>query len=140
MTKPIGYEALCNALLDGGVTSKQIIKHRFLLQAIAAQARTLPTAVRTDLRSWRFELDFQKRSMRLELDNLSSTATLIQRQSGDADGRTIYYGPMRASFTTISDPLLWLYPLEFTRFERLRIWLEQKWIALKVWCGKIRNR
>jgi hypothetical protein len=138
MTKPIGYEALCNALLDGGVTSKQIIKHRFLLQAIAAQARTLPVQVITDTSTWGFDLVWKDKTWGIALDNLSTKTSMhrvIRAQSSFT-----FSADRRAAVSNISDEMLWLYPLEFTRFERLRIWLEQKWIALKVWCGKIRNR
>lgn len=135
--RPVGYEAFCGELVGHGVTSGVVIKHRFCLQAIAAQSRSLPVEIDHDQLRLKFTLESAsgsgKRRIECEFSSLSGRSTaVLAHLPPDATGWA-RSAPQRLSLITAPAAMLWLFPIEddFTAWERFQVWVEGLWIKGK---------
>lgn len=140
---PIGYFPLCQLMLDAGVHSKHIIRHRFVIQAIAAGLYTEPLDIIPDVIGSKSTPGFtltlvghKKRGVTRTAEcwfaNMSGSASVTTSTVAD-DGVRTYSMPARLSMFLVPNLMLALFPVEddFTWTERLRIWMERKWMAIR---------
>lgn len=137
--QPITYLGLCETLLNAGVDAQAIIKHRFVLQAIGASAYTPPTEIDYNAGRFTFHLTNGDRSQVFEFSRLS-TAAKVWRVVAMGDATFKSSTPTRVALTNAGDLMLELYPIEndYAWHERLRVWIETKWLQLKERLEKIR--
>lgn len=138
--QPIGYLPLCEGLLNEGVPVSMIKKHRFVLQALAAGMYAAPVDIDHDQLGFTFAIEnagrFGERRAEYRFNALSGIAT-VAREIQDG-GPTIRFPSERLSMISALGTTLWVFPVEddFTWWERLRIWIEARWLALKAKAGK----
>lgn len=132
---PITFEALVAHLHSAGVPASVLIKHRLLMEILGAKAYTLPRAA-FDGRSIR--LTFRRDQLSIEISlNLLSTVAHATKAVHYEDGYLKTSPRTNLRVSDVSDLMLWLYPIEFSVWDRTKIWIQQKWIDLKAWCGRI---
>jgi hypothetical protein len=144
--KPLGYLGLATSLLNEGVDPQAVIKHRFMLQALAAGTYTDPVDIDYDQTTFSFTLVNGNRKALFKLFKLSSRAEVVLEEFDPKRANEIYYAgsrrKMRPSMVNATEITLWLWPVldDLTWFERLRIWIEGRWIALRDRCAKMFSR